>query len=351
MKVAFLTGTFSAFSGIERQVQYQAEDEVRAGNEVSVFCFEADLQPTVNYHVVILGMPGPLVWQRIFRLFYPLLGWVVRKHLRSLHGFQRVIAHQYPMTVLAAAAKRKYGAHYTYFDHGIPPTKVFSSILDKVYIWIFTRLMIPSIRDADQVNSISQYLKMEMQLLTGIESCVVYDRYDQKRFHAGFDGRRIREKWHLGQRPVFIFMGRISPHKNIQFLINAFRLIDPGYNAALVVVGKRTFSSYGRRLDKIATPDIIFAGYIPEEEAALYYAAANVYVTASLWEGYDLPVVEARVCGKPSVMFDIGPHPEIATPNDILVSCGDMQAFSNAMVAQLMRQGFKFEGELTLDGA
>lgn len=106
MRIAFLTGSFSAYSGIERQVQYQAEEYVTAGHDVSVFTFEADMQPTARYSLQILGMPQNLLFHRIARLLYPMLFWVVRRHLRYVRDFDLVIAHQYPLTVLAAKAKK-----------------------------------------------------------------------------------------------------------------------------------------------------------------------------------------------------------------------------------------------------
>ncbi len=336
-KVAFLTGTFSAFSGIERQVQYQAEKRVAAGDRVVVFTFEADMQPTSDYRLIILGMPKSIFLQRIFRLLYPFLPWLVRGHLKQLAQFDEVICHQYPLTVLAAAAKKKYGARYTYFDHGVPPPSVMGNWMEKVYIWLFERLMISSLRQADHVVCISRYLQGEMKRLTGIEAEVQYDEYNHKMFYPGVDRTKIRQKYKLGDRPIILYIGRIAPHKNLQGLIQAFRGLNPSFRAALVIVGKRTFGGYGRYLDSLTTPDVFFAGYVPEEDIPAHYGAASVYATTTLWEGYDLPIVEARACGVPSVMFNIGPHPEIASDQDILVPVGDIRSFTVALEQQIVK--------------
>ena len=54
-----------------------------------------------------------------------------------------------------------------------------------------------------------------------------------------------------------------------------------------------------------------------------------MYVTASQWEGYDLPAAEAQACGKPIVAFNIGSHPEIVKKG-ILVE--DSNAFAQAVI-------------------
>ena len=68
-----------------------------------------------------------------------------------------------------------------------------------------------------------------------------------------------------------------------------------------------------------------------------YYAACDVYVTCSLWEGFDIPIAEAAACGKPSVAFDIGSHKEVLK-NGTLVKENDLEAFKNAIVKILRKK-------------
>jgi glycosyltransferase involved in cell wall biosynthesis len=103
----------------------------------------------------------------------------------------------------------------------------------------------------------------------------------------------------------------------------------------LIIVGKNSPSSYSDRLHRIANPSIIFTGDVPDEELPLYYAACNVYATATLWEGFDLPLAEAQACGKPIVAFDIGPHPEVIHVGTLgrLIKVGDTKAFAEAIMS------------------
>ena len=44
-----------------------------------------------------------------------------------------------------------------------------------------------------------------------------------------------------------------------------------------------------------------------------YYSALDIYATASKWEGFDLPIVEAAWHGVPAVAYNVGAHSEHVT--------------------------------------
>jgi len=54
-----------------------------------------------------------------------------------------------------------------------------------------------------------------------------------------------------------------------------------------------------------------------------------------MWESYNLPIMEAQLCGKPVVAFEIGPHREVISNNGILVEEGNIEKFSAACVKKL----------------
>jgi len=68
-----------------------------------------------------------------------------------------------------------------------------------------------------------------------------------------------------------------------------------------------------------------------------YYAACDLYVTASLWEGFNLPIAEAQACGKRVVAFNIGSHPEVVK-NGILVEKGSTSKFAEAVIKLLSKR-------------
>lgn len=52
---------------------------------------------------------------------------------------------------------------------------------------------------------------------------------------------------------------------------------------------------------------------VPPEEMGAFYEALDIYVCASRWEGFNLPIVEAAWHGVPAVAYDAGAHGEHVT--------------------------------------
>lgn len=114
----------------------------------------------------------------------------------------------------------------------------------------------------------------------------------------------------------FIFyVGSAFPHKNLERLILAFGILKEQHpNLKLVLVGKREFHS--KKLQKWAdkfdySNDIIFTGFIPDEELKWYYENTRAYVFPSLSEGFGLPGLEAMVHGCPVVSSNTTCLPEV----------------------------------------
>lgn len=117
----------------------------------------------------------------------------------------------------------------------------------------------------------------------------------------------------------FLFVGRIAPNKKVEDHINlaAFytRYVDRG--GRFIFVGRcdvvpRYYSAirdliarHGLRPDRI-----IFTGAVSNEELAIYYQSADVYVSLSEHEGFCVPVVEAMAADVPVLAYAAAAIPE-----------------------------------------
>jgi len=338
VKVAILSPVFWTFDGISRVVEAQARELSQQGSAVSIFTFAANMEPPPNVELYILGMPKNSLSQRIYRLLFPLDFAKAVKWVPELKGFDIIYSHQYPMTWLAYLAKRFYKIKYIYYNHGSALPETFSNFVERTYVKVVTFLANWTIARADSAISVSQYLQRELKKETGLDSEVIYNKIDTQRFHKGIDGSRIRQKYDLTDAPVILFVGRISPHKGVHLLIEAFNLVKQEIpEARLLIVGKHTFGAYSDKLKQISDGSVIFTGDVPDEELPYYYAACDVYATATLWEGFNLPLAEAQACGKPVVAFDIGPHPEVVKDEKagLLVPENNVEKLAQAIIAML----------------
>ena len=332
MKIAILTPTFSYFSGPDRVAEVQAIEYAKKGNKVSVFALESDIKPR-NFSLEILGMPKNLFLQRIYRLFFFLDLRKIKKAVEKLKNYDIVISHLYPMNWIAYYAKKKYCIKYIYHNHGIGYSELFMNLYERVYMRLFSFFNKLSLKNVDEAVSISKFMQSELKKETGLDSKVVYNKIDDKKFRKNLDGSKIRKMLKIRENEkLLFFIGRLSPHKNVHTLLKIFDIVNRKIpNAKLLIVGKPTFPGYFRQLKNSASKNVFFRDFVDDKELPYYYAASDLYVTASLWEGFNLPAVEAQACGKRVVAFDVCSHPEIVKKG-ILIKKDDVEGFANAVI-------------------
>lgn len=333
-KIAILTPTFDYYSGIDRVAELQAINFSNK-NDVTVFALQGTIKPK-GYSLDILGMPKSIFMQRIYRLFFFLDFFKIKKTAEKLKDCDIVISHFYPMNWIAGYARKKYGVRYVYHNHGIGYSGLFADFFEKIYMRLFSFFNKISLKNADEAISISRFMQSELKKETGIDSKVVYNKIDTKKFKKKLDKNRIRNKLKIkSNEKLLLFVGRLSPHKNIHNLIKIFDMVNGKIpNSKLLIVGKPTFPDYFNRLNKSSNKNIIFLEDVKDGELPYYYSACDLYVTASLWEGFNLPLAEAQACGKKVVAFDVCSHPEIIK-NGVLVKNGDLEGFAKAIIKLL----------------
>jgi glycosyltransferase involved in cell wall biosynthesis len=103
----------------------------------------------------------------------------------------------------------------------------------------------------------------------------------------------------------------LQPRKNISLLINCFNKLGQK-DLKLIIAGsgnRKIFSN--PRLKGSSNPDIIFTGYVSDEELTGLYKNAKLFVYPSLYEGFGFPPLEALSCGCPALISNTSSLPEI----------------------------------------
>lgn len=96
------------------------------------------------------------------------------------------------------------------------------------------------------------------------------------------DGKGVREKYHLGNSKVIIYVGGINKSRYLSMLIEAFSEVkQEGWNVKLLMVGDGTDR---QNLEKLTTElevrdDVIFAGQVPQSMVPHFIAAADIGVS------------------------------------------------------------------------
>ncbi|MCK5605914.1 glycosyltransferase family 4 protein [Candidatus Pacearchaeota archaeon] len=120
---------------------------------------------------------------------------------------------------------------------------------------------------------------------------------------------RVRSKYDLPEAYV-LFVGNIEPKKNVMQLLRAFKLArQRGIPHKLVLVGKRTWKSkdvWQCIRHQVRAGNVILTGYVKQQDLPYVYQMADVFVFASLYEGFGFPPLEAMACGTPVIASTSG---------------------------------------------
>ncbi|MCI0456449.1 MAG: glycosyltransferase family 4 protein [Gemmataceae bacterium] len=127
-----------------------------------------------------------------------------------------------------------------------------------------------------------------------------------------------RESLGLENARVLLFVGRLAPNKRVPLLIDALarlRDLDPAVHLLIAGPTNDLYRVEARRCQAHAeelnvTDRVHFLGHLTGERLVDAYRAADVFVTASLWESFCIPVVEAMACGVPVVAARAAALPE-----------------------------------------
>ncbi len=146
---------------------------------------------------------------------------------------------------------------------------------------------------------------------------------------------------------TLLFVGCLLPHKRVETLIRAIKYIrsEPSCSTVrLVVVGDRTADlTYTQTLTAMAeqlfgadAADIIrFTGKLPQEELIGQYSRSRAFVTASRYEGFCMPLVEAMCAMLPIVAVESGAISETLAGGAGLVVDDDDAIFAEACITVL----------------
>ncbi len=219
-------------------------------------------------------------------------------------------------------------------DHLLPPLRRVRTVFtvhDLIFLffpeyhlplnrWYLTLMMPRFIRRADAVITVSECSRRDLVQVYGLDQArihVIYEGIDD-RFRPVEDREvvaAVRRRYGLPDGFI-LYVGTIEPRKNLTTLLEAYQTLKgQGFESKLVIVGKKgwLYQDFFQRLQELGLEDqVIFPGYVPDDDLPAIYSAAQVFAFPSLYEGFGLPVLEAMDCGTPVVCSNASSLPEVA---------------------------------------
>lgn len=203
-------------------------------------------------------------------------------------------------------------------NHKIVPQSMVTSAL-----WVHRLFFDRDVCAADTVVAISQGTARRVEsMLNRRVDAVVYPAasamFRPPTPAAMWETMRI----HGLERPYLLAVGTLEPRKNLELLIQVFLAMRqegllPGYR--LVLAGGAGWKDARlRELLDGHTDEVRVLGYVADEDLPSLYAGSAAFVFPSVYEGYGIPALEARMCGAKVLAADV---PEIRE------ACGGVGVF------------------------
>jgi glycosyltransferase involved in cell wall biosynthesis len=152
------------------------------------------------------------------------------------------------------------------------------------------------------------------------------------------DRQRAKTRYGLGRAVNFLYLGRTTKEKSLEFLLDAFRQALPGLQAdtRLIIAGdgphRKALEHYSAELG--IGSRVVFTGFVTGQNKADVYSAADVFCHVSHSETQGLTLVEASAYGLPLLITDDAAYAGIAVPGvnaDIIAD--DTALYGEQMVA------------------
>lgn len=348
-KIAICNTFFTRAGGRSRVIEQQARELTRDGYHVTVYALIGDPLPNEKFkQKKVASIENPCL-RVIYRLIFPFTP-LALKLIRDLKNYDVIISHDgYPFGLLSYLTKSLFNVVYVYwYHHPLSDIEKYFSGIKKFYMKLLRYFEQKSrfIRNADYIVSVSEVSKADLKKAIKREDIVVIpNKLDYEKFLNLADTSQLERKMGISKSdPIILFVGRITPQKNVHILIEVFNLVKQNIpQAKLIVVGRPAFKEYFMELKKQANKDVIFTGFVEDNELGVLYQVADVYVSCSLSEGFNLPLIEAQYFGLPVVAFDIPTHREVIGDKGFLVKRGDVRGFANRICQILKQKGYLHE--------
>ncbi|MDF2505631.1 glycosyltransferase family 1 protein [Clostridium sp.] len=196
------------------------------------------------------------------------------------------------------------------------------------YLLKFLRDMPRIIDESNAIITVSEYSKKDILrffpinpdkiFVTPLAADSMYKPLDKDQCK-----KYLSNKYNI-KSPYILYLGGFSSRKNVSGLIKAYEKVSNEIkeDIKLVICGSKKDDVENLmkiKLHSKVEENIIFTGFIPNEDLPIFYNSCEVFVYPSLYEGFGLPPLEAMNCGAPVITSNTTSIPEVVADSAILI--------------------------------
>jgi glycosyltransferase involved in cell wall biosynthesis len=247
--------------------------------------------------------------------------------------------------------------------------KLISSIMDVIYLkdyaelpksesWyqragrFYRRLIVPrTVGRISRILTISQFSKDDiLQHIPRLDASMIrvihlsaneiYHTIDRTTARQG-----VYKRFDVDGNYVLL-LGGLDPRKNTELVIKEFIELKNEHHLEekLLIVGVPNWkqTDFFKVVQQSGfSEDIVFLDFVSEEELALLYNAATVFLYPSLYEGFGIPPLEAMACGVPVITSNTTSIPEVVGDAALLIDPANGEELKSALAKLLDDKGLR----------
>lgn len=255
----------------------------------------------VKYDLCSLNLPSKLKFKQVFHLLWMNLYYPFKK------GYDIMI---FPNFFIPSIKNKN--SKYISVIHDLASYKMGLDYNGKYTYFLFKFGISNALKNSDTIITVSDTIKQEL-----IEKFHI----DEKRVNVVHnaiapyfmdfkDNIEILKKYGIEDKKYILSVATFNKRKNIPSLIKAFEEISNKYPEIKLVLVGGMGNEDREKLTK--HPNIIFTGYVPDEEIPILYKHGLIYIFPSLYEGFGTPIMEAQYSSTALLCSDIPVFREVA---------------------------------------
>jgi 1,2-diacylglycerol 3-alpha-glucosyltransferase len=314
LKIAFYTDTYlPAMDGVVTSILNTKKELESRGHKVYIFTSGDSIsKPLVEVEKNVYAVHG-MKFKKYPQYRLALFPFLSSAKLNEIKP-DIIHAHTPFMMGLSGLAMAKInriplaGTFHTFFTHKSVLAEYGGSgqIVQKMMIraaWPYARFFFNKCNVVIAPSQITQYILKKNRIMN---TTIVPNGVDTKRFNPRVNGSKIRKSITSNKRDkVVLYLGRMSKEKRVDVIIRAASLLK-SKNIKFVFAGTGpSLHRYQQMALRLGLRDTVrFTGFVKEDELQKYYAAADLFCTASTFETLGIVLLEALASGKPVVGAD-----------------------------------------------
>ena len=275
MMISFVNHSFFTGSGPDKVI-YELRKRLIPKHHVAVYACKSNKKARLTSCLYPFGFPLPLLSPRL---------------VRELNEYDVINMHFYPFCAYAPLLRKPVILTF----HGwtdVPEAKTPPTI------WVTRNLLLDLLRFPAKrcclIISVSRYLAEKVKSIS--KTIVIPNGVDLTLYRPGED------------KGYVLYVGRLVWYKGVHELIRAIATLGMD----LHIVGKGPqLNGLKKLVRSLGVADKVkFLGVVPEKRLIDEYRNCSFLVSASKWEGFGIPFLEANACAKPVIGYNLAAIPE-----------------------------------------